>query len=61
VARLYGLGFLPLRTERYDFAIPSDRWDLAPVAAFRNLLAQNETRVRLVEFGFDPQPELAGA
>jgi putative molybdopterin biosynthesis protein len=60
VARLYGLGFLPLRAERYDFAIPSDRWDLPSVAAFRNLLAQDETRERLVELGFDPREHPGG-
>jgi hypothetical protein len=31
------------------------------VAAFRNLLAEDETRVRLVELGFDPQPALEEA
>lgn len=57
VARLYGLGFRPIRAERYDFAIPEDRWDLPPVAAFRNVLASLESRRRLVDLGFDPQPE----
>jgi putative molybdopterin biosynthesis protein len=57
VARLYGLGFQPLRAERYDFAIPADRWDRPPVAAFRNLLDEGAARVRLVELGFDARPE----
>ena len=57
VARLYGLGFRPLRAERYDFAIPADRWDRPAVAAFRGLLAEDETSRRLVELGFDPRPE----
>jgi putative molybdopterin biosynthesis protein len=61
VARLYGLGFQPLRAERYDFAIPADRWDRPPVAAFRNLLDEGEARVRLVELGFDARPELEEA
>ena len=38
VAAGYGLGFLPLRAERYDFAIPEARWDRPAVAAFRGLL-----------------------
>jgi putative molybdopterin biosynthesis protein len=56
VARLYGLGFQPLRSERYDFAIPGDRWDMPAVAAFRNLLAEEAIRQRLIELGFDPRP-----
>jgi molybdate-binding protein len=57
VARLCGLGFQPLRAERYDFAIPANRWDRPSVAAFRGLLAEEETRRHLVELGCDPRPE----
>ncbi len=56
VARLYGLEFQPLRTERYDFAVPADRWELPAVAAFRKLLCEDETRMRLIGLGFDPHP-----
>ena len=52
VARAYGLAFLPLRPERYDFAIPADRWDRPAVAAFRGLWDKAETRCRLAEIGF---------
>jgi putative molybdopterin biosynthesis protein len=52
VARLYGLEFLPLRAEEYDFAIPANRWDRPAVAAFRGLLGEAETRRRLDEMGF---------
>ncbi|MDR3634455.1 MAG: molybdopterin biosynthesis protein [Isosphaeraceae bacterium] len=54
VAKAYGLGFLPLRDERYDFAIPESRWDRPAVTAFRALLAQGETRAKLVAMGFRP-------
>lgn len=52
VAALYGLGFLPLRAEQYDFAIPAERWDRPAVAAFRALLDRPEVRARLAELGF---------
>jgi putative molybdopterin biosynthesis protein len=52
VAASYGLAFLPLRAERYDFAIPDDRWDRPPVVAFRRLLDRPEVRARLAEVGF---------
>jgi putative molybdopterin biosynthesis protein len=57
VARLYGLGFRPHRAERYDFAIPADRWDRPAVRAFRDLLAEDETRRNLADLGFDPRPD----
>src|SRR5262249_3609076 len=38
VAAAYGLGFLPLRVEQYDFAIAESRWDRPAVACFRELL-----------------------
>jgi putative molybdopterin biosynthesis protein len=56
VARLYSLEFQPLRAERYDFAVPADRWDRPAVIAFRNLLTEEQTRQRLAELGFDPRP-----
>ncbi|MFO0889457.1 MAG: molybdopterin biosynthesis protein [Isosphaeraceae bacterium] len=52
VARAYGLGFTPLRVERYDFAIPEARWDRPAVATFRALLAEGGTRRALVDAGF---------
>jgi putative molybdopterin biosynthesis protein len=51
VARAYGLAFLPLREERYDFAVPADRWDRPPVAAFRSMLGLPETRRELAALG----------
>jgi putative molybdopterin biosynthesis protein len=52
VASSYGLAFLPLRAERYDFAIPADRWDRPAVAAFRALLDRAEVRRALADLGF---------
>src|SRR5205823_2436146 len=33
-AREYGLGFIPVRDERFDFVVPDDRSDRPAVAAF---------------------------
>lgn len=52
VATLYGLGFLPLRPERYDFAVPEARWERPAVAAFRGLLERPDVRARLTTIGF---------
>jgi putative molybdopterin biosynthesis protein len=60
VARAYGLAFTPIRAERYDFAIPADRWDRPAVAAFRALIEESETWRRLAELGFLAEPEEAG-
>jgi putative molybdopterin biosynthesis protein len=57
VAATYGLGFLPLRVERYDFAVPESRWDRPAVAAFRRLLASEPARRRLSALGFLVDPE----
>ena len=52
VAKLYGLSFIPLREEHYDFAIPAARWDRPAVTQFRQLLADETIRARLCELGF---------
>ena len=54
VARAAGLGFLPLQEEQYDFVMPSVRRDRPAVAAFRRLLASEETRRGLADLGFRP-------
>jgi putative molybdopterin biosynthesis protein len=51
VAADAGLGFLPLRDEQYDFAVPRARWDRPAVQAFRKLLAKGETRQALAAKG----------
>jgi putative molybdopterin biosynthesis protein len=52
VASAYGLAFIPLVEERFDFVVPNRRWDRPAVAAFRGLLESPEVRRRLVEAGF---------
>ncbi|WP_333671441.1 molybdopterin biosynthesis protein [Elioraea tepidiphila] len=54
VARDYGLGFLPLAEEHYDFAVPEARLDRAPVREFRDLLTEPATRAALTALGFSP-------
>ena len=53
-AREYGLGFLPLREERYDFVIPKSRLDRPAVRMFAELLRDPATRRGLEERGFRP-------
>jgi putative molybdopterin biosynthesis protein len=52
VAAAYGLAFIPLSAEQFDFVIPNDRWDRPAVAAFRGLLAELDVRRRLSQAGF---------
>jgi putative molybdopterin biosynthesis protein len=54
VARAYGLGFLPLREEQYDFVVPRARRQRPAVRAFVDLLAEAATRQALRERGFRP-------
>lgn len=52
VATLYGLGFLPLQEEHYDFVIPKDRRDRPAVQRFLAALEGEEVRERLRGLGF---------
>jgi putative molybdopterin biosynthesis protein len=54
VARAYGLGFLPLAEEHYDFALVASRRTKAAVCAFLDLLDRPETREALRALGFRP-------
>jgi len=56
VARHYGLGFLPLQGEHYDFVIPAKRLSRGPVQRFLALLEDAATRRALGDLGFPPQP-----
>jgi molybdopterin molybdotransferase/putative molybdopterin biosynthesis protein len=47
VARLYGLGFLPLQAEQYDFVVPKNRLARVPVQRFLVLLAEPRMRAAL--------------
>ena len=53
VAEPYGLSFLPLQAEQYDFVIPRARAGRAAVDAFRDVLHDPATRERLRAIGFD--------
>ncbi|MBI4881228.1 MAG: molybdopterin biosynthesis protein [Planctomycetes bacterium] len=52
VARDYGLGFLPLAEERYDFVVPRARRERPALRAFAGLLEDAETRALLRARGF---------
>jgi putative molybdopterin biosynthesis protein len=54
VAHAYGLGFLPLREEQYDFVVPAARRARPAVQAFVDLLSDPATRRALAERGFQP-------
>jgi putative molybdopterin biosynthesis protein len=52
VASQYGLGFIALQEEQYDFAIPKDRLQSPAVRAFIALLQDSDTRAQLAALGF---------
>lgn len=52
VARLYGLGFLPLTHEHYDFVIPEARWERPAVQRLRALLQEPAAQTALRGLGF---------
>jgi putative molybdopterin biosynthesis protein len=51
IAKNAGLGFLPLREERYDFVVPRTRAGRPGVLAFRALLEEPATREALAKLG----------
>jgi putative molybdopterin biosynthesis protein len=53
IARQYGLGFIALQPERYDFVIPEARLNRPAVRTFCALLADPSVRRELREIGFD--------
>jgi putative molybdopterin biosynthesis protein len=54
VAAAYGLDFVPLVDERYDFVVPRARAERAPVRRFVALLGDPAVRARLAALGFIP-------
>ena len=52
VARQYGLGFLPLQDEHYDFAVPKARLERPAVQRFRAVLQDAAVRAALTALGF---------
>jgi putative molybdopterin biosynthesis protein len=54
VARQYGIAFLPLQPERYDFVIPRARAERPAVRRFAALLGSAAGREALAALGFQP-------
>jgi putative molybdopterin biosynthesis protein len=52
VAKRYGLGFLPLQEEHYDFVVPRVRRELPAVRRFIELLEETDVCLALSEAGF---------
>jgi putative molybdopterin biosynthesis protein len=52
VARQYGLGFIAMQDEHYDFAVPRARLERPPVQAFRALLQDESLKDALRALGF---------
>lgn len=58
VAKLYGLGFLPLAPEHYDFLLVDKRRDRPAVQAFLAALRDETTRGRIAALGMQPADPL---
>jgi putative molybdopterin biosynthesis protein len=56
VARQYGLGFIPMQEEQYDFIVPTARLDRPAVRAFRQVLSDPAVRDELAALGFRLTP-----
>ena len=54
VAKLYGLGFLPLAPEHYDFLLVESRRDRPAVQAFLAALRDRRTKDRIAALGMQP-------
>ena len=52
VARQYGLGFVPVQDEHYDFIVPRARLERQPVQRFKALLEEASVRDALTALGF---------
>jgi putative molybdopterin biosynthesis protein len=57
VARMYGLGFLPLSPEHYDFLLVESRRDRPALQAFLAALRDPKTRERIRASGMQPADE----
>jgi putative molybdopterin biosynthesis protein len=57
VARQYGLGFLPLQAEQYDFVVPKNRLARPRVQRFAELLRDPSVRASLQQLGFTPSED----
>jgi putative molybdopterin biosynthesis protein len=54
VARMAGLGFLPLTDEQFDFVVPKARAARPAIQALKRLLQDEQVRQQLTEMGFRP-------
>jgi len=54
VAKLYGLGFLPVAPEHYDFLLVESRLERLAVQAFLAALHDDATRARIAALGMKP-------
>jgi putative molybdopterin biosynthesis protein len=54
VAKLYGLGFLPVAPEHYDFLVADARRSRPAVQAFIDVLRDKSTRERIRALGMQP-------
>ena len=52
VARQYGLGFIAVQDENYDFIVPKARLERPPVQRFKALLEEASVRDALAAIGF---------
>ena len=52
VARRYGLGFIPVQDEHYDFAVPKARLERSPVRKFQAVLDETSLQAVLRDAGF---------
>ncbi|MCA9118512.1 MAG: hypothetical protein KDA79_25800, partial [Planctomycetaceae bacterium] len=52
VARSYGLEWIPVRDEHYDFTVPRSRQERPAVTEFRRILADPAMREQLRSLGF---------
>ena len=54
MAELYGLGFLPIAPEEYDFLLVESRRERPAVQAFLAALREDVTRERIRALGMRP-------
>ncbi|MBX9846901.1 MAG: molybdopterin biosynthesis protein [Xanthobacteraceae bacterium] len=57
VAKMYGLGFLPLAPEHYDFLLVESRRERPAIKAFLAALRDGGTRQRIAALGMQPSDE----
>ncbi len=50
-ALAFGLGFVPLTTERYDLVIPAEEWSRRPIQALAHWLITDEAKENIMALG----------